>query len=120
VSVDASARPMGLGSVHEVLLRRRGEVVLLTSSARASGGMSVVRGGASPSDGGRRQYGRRITFGGHTFSVAPAELAYLASSSMLVTGAETVYEGRTRPPDAFDQRIVTMVRIRVDQAPASS
>ena len=111
VDVTAHARRVGLGSRHEIVITRGGELVLLTTSTPRAGGVSVARGAESPRDRSRRLFGLRVTIAGRTLDLAPSQLAHLAERALLVQGAEVVYDG-TRPPDAFDSRTVTIVRIR--------
>lgn len=112
VEVTAHARLVGLGSRHEIVITRGGELVLLTTSTPRAGGVAVARGAESSRDGTRREYGLQVTIAGRTLRTAPRELLHLAERSLLVQGGEVVYEGSVRPPDAFDSRIVTIVRIR--------
>jgi hypothetical protein len=118
VHVEARASRVGLGSRHEVLLTRGEDIVLLTTGRASAGGVRLSRGAELPREGSARRFGVRATIAGQTLALVPGELGFLSSSSALVSGSEQIYEG-TRPPDAFDQRTFTFVRIRLD-APTSS
>jgi hypothetical protein len=109
VHVDASARLRGRGSVFEVLVTRGRDLVLLATS-RGAGGVSVARDAEASHQGSRRTFALRATLAGRTAVVDAHDLAYL-TPTLLAGGQETVYEG-ARPPDAFDSRLLTAVRIR--------
>lgn len=110
VEVEARSERLGLGTREEVLVTRGGEIVILTTS-RDRAGVSFERGALASRDGSRRSFAVRATIGGRTLEVRPGELAHVADRHLLVMGSETVYEG-VRPPDAFDSRTLTVVRIR--------
>lgn len=111
VDVRAHATRLGLGTRQDIVVTRGGELILLTASTPTAPGVSVARGAQATHDRSRREYGLRVTIARRTVRIAPRELIHLAEPSLLVQGSEVVYEG-VRPPDAFDQRIVTIVRIR--------
>jgi hypothetical protein len=112
VDVRAHAVQLGLGSRQEIQVTRGEDVILFTTSMPSAGGITVARGTAGSSDRTRHVYGLRVTIGGRVLAVAPSTLVHLAQRSLLVQGSEVVYDGSPRPPDAFDSRSVTMVRIR--------
>jgi hypothetical protein len=112
VTVDAHARRMGLGSRYEVLLTRGSDIVLLATSSASVHGVQIARGDELPREGSSRRFGLRVTMSGQSFALVPQALGYLPGASSLVAGSERIYEG-TRPPDAFDERIFTMVRIQL-------
>jgi hypothetical protein len=109
VQVSATARRRGLGSVHEVRLTRRGQIVLLTTSRETIADVRVARGAEVSRPGAGRQWGLRIHVGRTDVETVPGGL-FVTPDALLVMGSEVAYEG-VRPPDAFDQRIVTIVRI---------
>ncbi len=114
VSVTMSSHRLGLGSIHEVRVLRGTTLVLLSTSAARADGVTIRRGAAIPptsTSGSRRQFAVDVTIDGHAATLRPSELSFLAAPSLLVSGSDTIYEG-VRPPDAFDQRIVTAVRIQ--------
>jgi hypothetical protein len=111
VDVSAHSTRLGLGTRQEIEVTRGGELVLLTTSSARAAGIRVARGPASSHDGTRREFGLNVTIAGRALRVTPGTLFHLAERSLLVQGGEVVYEG-VRPPDAFDSRIVTIVRIR--------
>lgn len=109
VDVEASSRLRGLGTMQEVVVKRGDDIVLLTTSRDRVAGIRVARGNEAPREGSRRRFGLRVTMAGREVSLAPNDLFEL--SPMLMQGTEIVYEG-VRPPDAFDTRVLTIVRIR--------
>lgn len=109
VEVNATSRRLGLGTRQEALVTRRGQIVLLTTARERVNGIRVTRGAEIARTGSRRQWGLRVSIGARQVETMPGQL-YVTSDSMLVMGQEIAYEGR-RPPDAFDQRILTIVRI---------
>jgi hypothetical protein len=110
VNVSVSSHLLGLGSVHEVRIARGTSIVVLQTSAARGRGVTVTRGAEVVHDGTRRQFAVEVAIGGHRATLRPGELSL--GASMLMSGNDTIYEGGVRPPDAFDSRVVTAVRIR--------
>lgn len=117
VDVEASSRRMGLGSVHDVRITRGSTLVVLsTSAAHPPRGVTIARGAPIAPDGSRRRFGLQVGIARHAYTLVPQQLAY--ADDMLLSGSETIYEG-TRPPDAFDQRILMAVRIQPMPPPSA-
>ncbi len=117
VDVDATSRRLGLGTAQEVRITRHGELILLTTSRDRVGDIRVARDAELPREGSRRRWALRVTVGRTQVRVAQGELVHLRDRSLLVQGHDIAYEG-VRPPDAFDSRTVTVVRIRPLATPA--
>jgi hypothetical protein len=112
VEVELASRLMGLGSVHDVRIVRDGTLVLLQTSARTPPhGITIARGTEAPRTGSRRSFGLEVHIDGHAASIAPSQLAWIASASLVCGGSDVIYDG-PRPPDAFDQRILVAARVQ--------
>ena len=114
VHVEVRAQRRGLGSAYEVLVTRGSDVVLLATSNDRAAGIAVARGAEATHDSSHRTFELSVTYAGHATSVGPRDLAYL-SPVLLAGGVDSIYEGR-RPPDAFDQRLLTVARVRPSAA----
>jgi hypothetical protein len=112
VSVAASSVLLGLGTRHEVRLSRGATLVLLLTSMSQAGGVTIARGAEVGSPGSQpRQFALDVVVDGQHATVRPSQLTLLPTAQLLLSGSEIVYEGGVRPPDAFDTRSVTIVRL---------
>jgi hypothetical protein len=109
VQVSMSSHRVGLGSVHEVRVMRGASIVVLQTSVARSDGVTITRGAEVAHSGSRRQFAVDVAIAGQHATLRPGQLT--SSGPLLLSGNDTIYDG-TRPPDLFDARVVTAVRVR--------